>query len=117
MATETWSHEEVLIVIWAKHFPSRNLLPFDGGVCLFCDECMPKFGADCENGRTNVHIFKLVGSALRTDVNAAQAEVLILENRRVTVRDLFLSLDVYATLTMRNRGAVEVMNAVVKWNE
>jgi hypothetical protein len=54
VATETWSHEEVCIVIWAIHVPSRNLLPFDGDV-LYCDDCMSKFGVDCEDGRTNVH--------------------------------------------------------------
>jgi hypothetical protein len=52
------------------------------------------------------------------DVNAARAEALILENGRVTVRDLFVSLEVYATLSMKNRGAVEVMDAVRKcWTE
>lgn len=44
-------------------------------------------------------------------MNAAQAEALILENRRVTIRDLFVSLEVYTTLSMKNRGAVEVMDA------
>lgn len=51
-------------------------------------------------------------------MNAARAEALILENGRVTVRDLFVSLEVYATLSMKNRGAVEVMDAVRKcWTE
>lgn len=60
MATETWSVEEVRIVIWAKHFPSRNLLPVDGGVCVFCDECsMSEFGAETWK------MVELVGSALK----------------------------------------------------
>lgn len=45
-------------------------------------------------------------------MNAARAKALILENRRVTVRDLFVSLEVIATLSLKKRGAVEVMNAV-----
>jgi len=44
-------------------------------------------------------------------VNAARAEALILENRRVTIRDLFISLEVSATLSMKSRGAVEVTDA------
>jgi hypothetical protein len=53
-----------------------------------------------------------------TDVNAARAEELILGNRRVTIRDLFVSLEVYATLSMKNHGAVEVMDAIRKcWTE
>jgi hypothetical protein len=47
-------------------------------------------------------------------VNAARAEVLILENRRVTIRDLFVSLEVIATLSLKKRGAVEVTNAVMR---
>ena len=51
-------------------------------------------------------------------MNAARAEALFLENRRVTIQDLFVSLEVYATLSMKNRGAVEVMDAVRKcWTE
>jgi hypothetical protein len=79
VATETWSHKEVRIVIWAKHFPSRNLLPVDGGVCLFSDECMSKFGAETTKMVERTSIVELVGSALRTDVNAARAEALILK--------------------------------------
>ena len=65
-ATETWSLEEVRIVIWAKHFPSLNVLPVDGGVCLFCDECsMSKFGAETSKMVERTSIIELVGSALK----------------------------------------------------
>ena len=51
-------------------------------------------------------------------MNAARAEALILENRRATIRDLFVSLEVCATLSIKNRGAVEVMDVVRKcWTE
>ena len=66
MATETWSREEVRIVICANHFPSRNLLPVDGGVCLFCDECtMSKFGAETSKMVDRTSTIELVGSALK----------------------------------------------------
>jgi hypothetical protein len=45
-------------------------------------------------------------------VKAARAEALILENRQVAIRDLFVSLEVYATFSMKDRGAVEVMDAL-----
>jgi len=67
---------------------------------------------DLENGRTSRF------STKRTDVNAARAETLIFENRRVTIRDLFVSSEVSATLSMKNRGALEGMDAVRKcWTE
>lgn len=66
MATESWSLEEVRIVIWAKHFPTRNVLPVDGVVCLFCDECsMSKFGAETSKMVERTSIIELVGSALK----------------------------------------------------
>lgn len=66
MATETWSLEEVRIVIWAKHFPSRNVLPVDGGVCLLCDDCsMSKFGVETSKMVERTYVIELVGSALK----------------------------------------------------
>ena len=66
MATEACSLEEVRIVICTKHFPSRNLLPVDGGVCLFCDECsMSKFVAETSKMVERTSITELVGSALK----------------------------------------------------
>jgi hypothetical protein len=79
---------------------------------------MSKFGAETSKMVDRTPTIELVVSALRTDVNAARVEALILENRRATIRDLLVSLEVNATLSIKNRGAVEVMDAVRKcWTE
>jgi histone-lysine N-methyltransferase SETMAR len=98
---ETWSREEVRGVIrflWAKHVCPveihRQLMEVCGDGVMSVQH-VRKWCGEFENSRTNIHNDDRTDrpSTSRTDVNAARVEELILENRRVTIRDLSAALE------------------------